>query len=54
MAGSQVSQLPVEVLVLPTVPVPAQLSQLAIEVLRSATPEVLVTETVQILIVLPC
>lgn len=54
MAGSQLSQLPVEVLVLSSAPIPAQLSQVAIEVLRSATPEILVTERVQIVIVLPC
>lgn len=50
---AQVSQLPVDVLVLSDVPIHAQLSQVAVEVLRSATPEVLVTERVQIMMVLP-
>jgi len=37
--SNQLSQLPIEALVLSSAPVPAQLSQLPIEALRSSTPE---------------
>jgi hypothetical protein len=51
--SNQVSQLPVEVLVLSNVPIPAQISQLPLEVLHSATPEVIVSERVELFLWMP-
>jgi hypothetical protein len=51
--SNQLSQLPVEVLILSDVPITAQLSQLPVEVLHSATPEVIVAERVEFFIWMP-
>ena len=46
--SNQLSQLPLDVLILSDVPIPARLSQLPLEVLRSSTPEVTAAQLSQL------
>jgi hypothetical protein len=51
--SARLSQVPLEVLVLSNVPIPAQISQLPLEILHSATPEILVSERVELFVWMP-
>jgi hypothetical protein len=51
--ANQLSQIPVEVLILSDAPITARLSQLPLEVLHSTTPEVTVAERVELFIWMP-
>jgi hypothetical protein len=51
--SNQLSQIPIEVLILSDAPVPARLSQLPLEVLHSSTPEVIVSERVELFLWMP-
>jgi hypothetical protein len=51
--SNQLSQIPIEVLILSDAPIAVRLSQLPVEVLHSATPEVMVSERVEFFVWMP-